>query len=152
MRTQKQTQTINLYKLKTMKELILDYNTWRCGGDPFEISDKDDYPHKLGEGQTMLLNAKGYMCCLGQFACQLGVPKTDLNGIGEPDEIPSDDTIPFLTYFNNDEGVIRNTEFSKMAVDINDNRRTTPSFKINELKALCIQNGIKLTVINQPIN
>lgn len=35
-----------------MKTLILDYNTWRCGGDGI---------NKLGEGNTSLLNNQGFL-------------------------------------------------------------------------------------------
>jgi len=132
-----------------MIELKLDYNTWKCGGDPFDTSDAQDYPNVLGKGQTLLLNKNGYMCCLGQFASQLGVDTSLLKGAGEPDEINIDDTIVLLTK-RDDMDRIRNTDFSKKAIEINDNKRTTPLEKIAQLKALCKLNDILLTVINLP--
>jgi hypothetical protein len=46
------------------KKLILDYSKWRCGMDG---------ANSLGDGETALLNDKGFMCCLGMFGKQCGI-------------------------------------------------------------------------------
>ena len=61
-----------------LKEFTIDRSKWRCGGDSNS---------KLGEGYTQLLNKKGYMCCLGQIAAQMGFDKESIKNIGEPADI-----------------------------------------------------------------
>jgi hypothetical protein len=75
-----------------MKTLILDYSKWRSGG-----CDKN----KVGRGETFLRNSQGYMCCLGQFACQLDdkITKRDILNQAMPDILNI--KIPALTKKSN---------------------------------------------------
>lgn len=41
----------------------------------------------VGRGSSTLLNPQGYMCCLGQFAEQSGVPRHKLAGAGCPADL-----------------------------------------------------------------
>lgn len=60
-------------------EVVIDRSKWRCGGD--------DAKTRQGEGETRLLNAKGFMCCLGFVSHACGATKRDLRGQGMPDEV-----------------------------------------------------------------
>lgn len=124
------------------KKLTLDVEKWRCG-----VNGKN----KLGEGETLLINDKGFMCCLGQFALQLGEPKVDIEGWGTPVKAAKDaeKLIPFLTEEN--EGEFINSDFSTKAMVINDGYKTTPQEKIKLLTDLCAENGIQLEVINKEL-
>lgn len=122
-----------------MIDLILDYNTWRCGAEG---------PNKLGEGTTALLNDEGYMCCLGQFSKQLNPEVEDriILGHGVPSNI--DIEIQGLT-FSNQVGMIINTALTTEAININDNPESTPREKIERLTALFYRHGYSITVINK---
>jgi hypothetical protein len=128
-------------------KLILDYSKWRCGYEG---------EHKLGEGQTLLLNEEGYMCCLGQFARQLNgkITNSVLLHKGEPGDIVVE--IPNLNlvrdYGSSDEADFQseNTSLSDNAIEINDEAGTTPEEKIGELKKLFGDYNYEIEVINKP--
>ena len=139
-------------------KLILDYNTWRCGGDS-TITKYDDSSNssfttiyntnKLGEGNTALLNDQGYMCCLGQFSPQLNsnVKMEYMEGLGEPHDLQLE--IPLLTeLFHYDE--MSDTKLSTDAININDDYITTPEEKIVLLKELFAKVDCEIEVINLP--
>ncbi len=123
-----------------MRELILDYSTWRCG-------DHGDY--KLGMGETYLLNEENFMCCLGQFTPQINreVSKEDMLGISDPGGL----NIKVLSLNKprrNDQ--YTTTVLSDQAVIINDEEFTTPEEKIVALKELFKKQGYSIKVINNP--
>lgn len=121
-----------------MKKLILDYSTWRCGGNDL---------NKLGIGDTCLINKEGFMCCLGQFSLQLSkVTKGEMLAEGEPSDLPM--VIPDLSEF--DDGSYYSTVLSDDAIGINDNPNTTPSDKVKELKTLFSKSGYEIEVVSQP--
>lgn len=113
------------------KKLILDYSKWRCGGEGV---------YSIGHGDTQLLNAEGFLCCLGQFGQQCGIPDEDLLGNEEPIECCT--SIPLF------EGSGR--DFVIDAIDINDSEKTTPEEKIDALMWRLAEEGIELEVINKP--
>lgn len=125
------------------KTLILDYSTWRSGkwGD-----------FQLGKGTTMLLNEKGYMCCLGQISLQLGVTKEQILDKATPRNI-CEFTHPLLikegiSYVG--ETKIINSSLAETAMNINDNPDTTPLEKIDKLTDLFAGEGYTLKTINLP--
>ncbi len=132
-------------KMEIKQTFTIDCNTWRCG---------DDGKYKLGEGNTALLNDKGFMCCLGQVALQLDVHEADLLGVGEPEGVESDTILGLLVTNEWDEDsendIKHNTVLSSEAMGINDNGNTTIETKINELKELFNDNGYGLEFINIP--
>ena len=134
-----------------MKELILDYKRWRCG-----YMGKDENC-RLGDRtrMTMLQSDLGRKiplehdrCCLGQFILQLRSDFTEekIKDIADPYQFGM--VIELLTYDN--DGFIKNSEFSQEAIDINDNEYTTIVEKIKLLKELCLKHDYKLKVINLP--
>lgn len=121
----------------SITKLVLDYSKWRCGlnGET-----------KVGEGETRLKNAEGFMCCIGQWCEQVGVPETQLLDITTP---------TYFKYvvqpFNQRDGSgFVSSRFSIQAMQINDNKITTPEEKIIALKELCHSYDIELEVINKP--
>lgn len=127
------------------KKLILDYSTWRCGGE------RDTDKYKLGVGDTQLLNGYGYMCCLGQFSLQLKpeLTKSEILNKAFPEDLGYE--IDMLTSPDFDyEAGYRNTSLSDDAADINDRTETTPEEKIQELKVLFLLEGYEIDVINKP--
>ena len=124
--------------MKTKKKtLILDVKKWRCGG---ESNVKENYK---GIGDTCLLNQKGKMCCLGQFAPQLNpeIKRKDLLDVGTPDGLEV--KIPLLI---NTKGV--DSRLTTRAININDNEKTSVKTKIQKLKALFATKGYTIKVIN----
>lgn len=125
------------------KTLVLDYSTWRCGGNRGK--------NKLGKGSTYLVNDQGFMCCLGQFTPQLNpsITPKQMKDCGEPDQINED--IPVLTKERDEEqDTIVNSELSTKAMTINDDEDTTPEEKIQELQYLFKEEGYEIQVVNKP--
>lgn len=128
-----------------MKTLILDYSTWRCGGDG---------PHKVGEGVTALLNKEGFYCCLGQFSPQLNfyIKEKDMLDVGIPDDLGV--CVQDLAYEVEDEhgdtGNYRSTTLTEEAISINDTTSSSPNEKITQLKDLFSKYDYDIQVINQP--
>lgn len=130
-------------KMEIKQTFTIDCNTWRCG---------DNGKYKLGEGNTALLNKKGYMCCLGQVALQLDVHEADLLGKGEPDQLDIDIELLTIRYNSDEEelSIIANSELSSDAMRINDSTESTVSQKMKELKELFNEDGYDLEFINIP--
>lgn len=135
-------------------EFVIDRSIWRCGGK--DDSNLPPNTNKRGKGDTSLLNIEGYMCCLGQCALQLGYEKHYLLNIGEPMELPVIEEIPDYeilhgvdnrSYGGNDQ--YYNTDLSTKAMDINDNTKTTPEEKEEELIELFEEYGHTIKFINQ---
>ena len=124
------------------KTLTLDLSTWRCGGV------NNVLPYGLGRGDTELLNNKNYMCCLGQFALQLGMKREDILYVGTPLEVGK--SIPLLS--NRREGGLSNTVLSSNCMIINDNELTTIDEKILLIRKELKKKGITLRVKNRKKN
>jgi hypothetical protein len=118
-----------------MKKFILDYSIWRFGG----------MPNQFEKGATKLLNKQGYMCCLGQWCEQSGVPKDELLGHKDPSTLRRN-----IEPFNQGVCGLYLSDFSNRAMRINDNQFTTAEEKIYHLKNLCRTHDIELQVINKP--
>lgn len=121
-------------------ELILDYSTWRCGGN--------EPNNQLGKEETSMYNKEGFSCCLGQFTPQLNpeILITEIANIGTPLGvfIKTKKVIPFLVENN------QNSDLSVTAMLINDNEYTSPQQKIDALTSLFKSSGHTIKVINQP--
>lgn len=121
------------------KELILDYSIWRCGRGGHD---------EVGHGLTQLCNSYGYQCCLGQFSTQLNPDLTtkEITNQCVPKELGV--RVPLLT-----KRVGKNWEdtvLSEQAIEINDDKLTSPNQKIVKLKKLFKKQGYTINVINQP--
>lgn len=110
-----------------MKKIIIDRAKWRTGAEG---------RYATGTGDTQLLNEDGFMCCLGFFCNQSGIPKTKLLDNGDPEDIADKiqekkliKKIPIL--FNGS-----NTTITKAAIKINDSRTMRVSTKETKLKKL----------------
>ena len=123
-------------------EFILDYSKWRCGLSSEENS--------LGEGDTLLCNAQGFMCCLGQFSLQVDktLKQEDLLCVGMPSSLYR----PIEGFSSQGEQGSASTPLAASAVTINDDRDTTPQQKIKLLKTLFEKEGHTIQIINQPKN
>jgi len=124
------------------KKLTLDVAKWRCG---------EGGKYSLGEGPTKLLNECGYMCCLGQFALQLGYTEAEIKQRNYPADICSNEIDGLIRrkvdiYILNSVG---DTDFSELAATINDDKETTPKTKIQLLKSLCAEYKCELIVKNE---
>jgi hypothetical protein len=126
-----------------MKTLVLDYSTWRCGGDG---------PNSLGRGETLLRNNENFYCCLGQITPQLNknIEPCDLLGLSTPSLLY--EKVPLLSRGLNFDGArgIVETKLTSNAIGINDNIRTTVEQKIVSLRKLFGAKGYKIRVINRP--
>ena len=132
--------------MEPIKKLVLDYSKWRAGGDL-------NGPNKVGEGLTSLLNDEGYMCCLGQWICQLGAPPEMLKGYGEPNGLRVVYPPFSIAAHYETEEYTWSTENSNLSINcmrINDDAHTTPEEKIALLTEELKKEGIELEVINLP--
>jgi hypothetical protein len=134
-----------LIKLTFMEKLVLDYSKWRCGG-------WNKVAYGVGEGPTLLRNASGFMCCLGQWILQLrsDLNEKDITDVRTPMELKIH--IPLFTFDTHNvfPTPFRNTEFANQAMSINDNPKTTVNEKIDQLHDLLEKQGLELEVINKP--
>lgn len=119
---------------------ILDVKRWRCG--------KEGY-FRHGEGNTAMLNPEGYMCCLGHFAKQFGVPDDKLLSTINPHHLAS-----VLEGKKYDPAMLSSSEAnlnSDLACDlirINDNPMTSMAEKIVSIREKLEAAGHELEVIN----
>jgi hypothetical protein len=125
------------------KTLILDESIWRCGDNGYiNYNDENDVRDvKRGDGDTLLKNDKGFLCCLGQFSVQLDKStKDDILGEGTPEDLNK--VIPLLT--KKVHGKIENTSISDTAININDSTTLTIPEKVRKLKSLFKRRGVKI--------
>ncbi len=133
-------------------KLKLDYKIWRCGGYSIGINSK------LGVGDTSLLNEQGYMCCLGQWCKQLGVPEDKLKARQSPQNISDiskyTDIFTIKNYGCNLENYgcdfETNNDFSQICMYINDSDITSIKQKVSLLKEECSKHDIELELVNFP--
>lgn len=116
-----------------MKQLIIDRAKWRTGGEGY---------HHTGIGDTQLLNDDGYMCCLGFYCLQAGIPSEKILNVGEPDDIinvrefydKSEDISFLLLDRDHDDDSMINTDFVNTAIRINDKESITPDEREKMIK------------------
>ena len=138
--------------LELPKNLVLDYEKWICGRPALQ---KSGPKAQHGRGFTELLNYNGYMCCLGQFCEQAGVPQKNLRGIATPIKLVYAGMIGYEKYkvgglVVGGEGKEELTGFSLAAMPINDDSYTSVATKVQNLKALCEEYGYTLELKNFP--
>lgn len=116
----------------SLNMFTIDYSKWRCGFMG---------PHRIGNGNTRLLNIEGFQCCLGQIEEQLGVSKYELLNMCNP---ANTRVINFLFNGKN------NTGIATEAMYINDDESSTPAMKMHDLILLFEKNKMILKFINVP--
>jgi len=121
-----------------MKEVTIDRSIWRTGDNSRN--------KKTGVGSISLLNDAGYMCCLGMYCQQEGIPKEKLLGYRSPDQLGR--LIPKLTIKHGECAVVNNTEFAGDCMTINDTGETSPQEKEERLYELGQENGVEFIFIN----
>lgn len=119
------------------KELVLDYDIWRSGG-PCHLKEFNI----VGKGDTALLNSQGYMCCLGQFCQQAGVPRDSLQDKEYPDQLPN---VPKLFVSNG-----HMTDLAGRAAEINDCRYSSVADRVVRLQKLFKQYKKTIVLKNFP--
>lgn len=128
-------------------KFVIDRSKWRCGGEG-ETS-------RIGKGDTQLMNAEGFMCCLGQVACQLGVDPEALDMLGEPEEIKAYEDIDILAWeaYERESGPPqrRNTPLSVKAMTINDDEHKTIEEREADLVALFAGEGHELVFAGEAV-
>lgn len=138
--------------MKLPKYLVLDYDKWVCGNpDPYEPNRETSH----GKGSTLMCNAEGFMCCLGQFSNQAGAGEEKLIGLGDPSEVNEYLNIQVeglvALYEDCDDGVqIRNTSLADRAIEINDDDCTTVMNKALGIKELFAKSGYEVELVNFP--
>lgn len=134
-------------------QYVLDVEKWICGGG---IHGADVYAGNcIGDGVTRMLNSEGYMCCLGQFAKQVGVSDSALISGASPSTV--DGTmkaagglgsrhVPYdLTFVDK---IGNNTDLSNALMSINDSRMTKLATKITYIRRELKKTGHSLKVLN----
>lgn len=129
---------------KKIPTVTIDRSKWRTGG---ALTDKffQRLPNSTGQGDTALVNAAGYSCCLG-FACdQLSDASSkklaDYVNERKYEYRPSglDIFIPHLTQKDTEASSYvewRCTQLAIRAMNINDDPETTPQQKEKKIKKL----------------
>lgn len=128
-------------RLRKPKRLTLDVAVWARQTDGAIC------------GDSALLNQQNNMCCLGQFCRQMGAKRGDILDTSLPDNMQKE--FPLMSYKHKFIGLyghtskrIKNTQFSNLAVEINDDDKTDDFAKIAKLRKLCKRHGVTLVVKN----
>jgi hypothetical protein len=123
-------------------KFTIDCSVWRCGAY------SEDDAIRLGSGPTELLSEDGYMCCLGQVALQLGVPKEDLLHRQVPQDMSEENRkkAVILLYSDGigDDPLKAPSRLSRKAVNINDDMFMSVSDKMENLTNLFKEEGFEL--------
>ncbi len=115
-------------------------------------------PSVRGRGDTLLRNPEGFMCCLGQVACQLGATKEEI--LGKPEPVWHENSKAML--FHVGDGVLAeqqgnyaneerwdNTGLSKDAMEINDNASLLPEDREKLLADLFAKEGHEIEFVGE---
>jgi hypothetical protein len=118
-----------------MQQFVIDRSKWRTGGA--------DFNHKYGD--TLLLNSKGFMCCLGFFCNQIENRTTDeILFVPNPSQL--DDNIRGSNLIG-DDGY--NKPWVETAISINDDDYISNEAREERIHKLFKNNGYDLKFINQ---
>jgi hypothetical protein len=132
-----------------MKQLIIDRSKWRTGGD---IDEK----YQTGEGETRLLNAQGYMCCLGFYLkdvaklnkmilIEQAAPRWF---IGLKEIYDNNDDVKLLVRKINDDYYL-NSDFCQSAIHVNDDVNLPSDEREETLKTMFLEKGVEVSFINE---
>lgn len=113
-------------------EFIVDRSRWVCGSGDV----------KRGLGEAEMKNDKGFMCCLGHCARQLG--SVELIGRTMPSHLARGWDIDEIFTINSVPWGSSNSTLSLRAVDINDDDRIDQKEREKQLRALFIKYGHKI--------
>lgn len=117
-------------------KFVIDTKKWRTGSEG---------SNKTGEGNTLLLNKEGFMCCLGMCLQQIGVDDVDLFGELTPASVKSN--LDAMKIFRNGFLFEPSNSFAKEAIRINDKESTTVDEKKEKLIELFAKNGHEIEFI-----
>lgn len=132
--------------MKLPEDLTLDYKKWICG----QPDDNDSVKVNChGKGYTKLLNERGFQCCLGQFIEQAGCKKLALRDKSYPRNIKSP-IIGLNRKFSHSYTGFTDTKLSIKAAGINDNKDTTITEKVIQLRKLFASKGYTIHLKNFP--
>lgn len=126
-------------------KFIIDRQRWICG-IPAIFSNAGCFH---GDGDTLLLNEKGYMCCLGQISEQLGVNRDYLKYITRPNFLGNEYRTEMFTEILIDDKNAGNSDLAQEAMNINDDASTTLEEKEVLLTKLFGEDGHELEFINE---
>lgn len=115
-------------------KLMLDRSKWRCGTF-----------YANGSGETELLNCHNYMCCLGQFAEQIGVPQGKLASRTTYQQLLWGETCPEgpMLLIAEGEGLLDG------CIRINDGPYTTRQAREDALREYLQNLGIELEIVGE---
>jgi hypothetical protein len=118
-----------------MQQFVIDRSKWRTGGA--------DFNHKYGD--TLLLNSKGFMCCLGFFCNQIENRTTDeILFVPNPSQL--DDNIRGSNLIG-DDGF--NKPWVQSAIETNDDDSISKESREEKIHQLFKNNGYDLKFINE---
>jgi hypothetical protein len=119
-------------------QVVVDCKTWRRGGGAQDgVSLTEQF------GLTCLLNSKGYKCCLGFAALQLGYTEEEILDVRGPGGLPRPGNI--LCTENG-----QRTDFSEEAMSTNDNSLISDQQRMEKLQQIGEEHGVEFEFINQP--
>jgi len=118
-----------------MKQITITRSKWRCGGDG---------KHKLGEGETLLKNEQGFMCCLGQWVEQV---RPDINILYRGAPQSTEGLIEGLTKTDEYEDIYL-TDLASNMITVNDDEGLPQEEREEELTFLAKEEGYELVFVD----
>ncbi len=125
------------------KVFTLDFKNWVSGSDKT----------KFGDGGSQMQNEKNYMCCLGQFSCQLD-PKANLALGGTPEDIEYTIPLaenPFVKKVDNSYRDSSDTNLSRDCVSINDSYQLNTLERAKRITKRMEKEGFKVKIVNDKL-
>jgi hypothetical protein len=123
-------------------KFIINRNTWRCGG-------KEGHVSARGRGETRLLNAEGFLCCLGQISLQLGATREDIRNMATPEDVTAEATsaLDLLRCPSRHFASFEATELADNAMIVNDDHLLSEVRREKELVELFAGYGHELVFV-----
>jgi hypothetical protein len=119
------------------RKVVVDRSKWRFGGDIKNVK----------YGWTMLLNERGFKCCLGFAIQQLeGVPEHEMLNLKDPADLNK--RMKDLTILIGPESIV-NSGLSNELMMLNDNRRLTHQEREEKIYEAGKEHGILFEFVGE---
>jgi hypothetical protein len=103
-----------------------------------------------GEESLLLRPTDSKMCCLGFLGIACGIAASDISGMGEPIEVPSDKWPTWLQQTN--DGYASDAKVVNRLIEINDDTGFTDADREADLRDVFAKHGVKVEFIDGEVD
>lgn len=110
------------------------------------VIDRKRWLRGEGENASFLLRDDGKMCCLGFFACAIGVPQEQLLGAIEPGQLPE---CPWPEWLLRTDGATRrHTSTAAILAETNDSTACDANAREERIASIFASHGVEVTFVD----